>query len=141
VLYKATLNDGANSVPSKDVGIVCLRPPILSFKGLGTVRAAESDTSARLGSSKATAPPAFATGSNNEPHIALQPGIPGIRGLIVFRPETAGPLRQLAEILLRAPHSLNQGERELIATYVSSLSGCNYCRTVHGYADGSDPGD
>jgi uncharacterized peroxidase-related enzyme len=26
---------------------------------------------------------------------------------------------------------LSQGERELIATYVSSLNGCDYCRTAH----------
>ena len=67
------------------------------------------------------------------PHIQFEPGVPGIRGPMVFRPETAGPLRQLAEILLRSEHSLTPGERELIATYVSSLNDCHYCQTVHGY--------
>lgn len=67
------------------------------------------------------------------PHIAFEPGVPGIRGPMVFRPETAGPLRQLAEVLLRSEHTLTPGERELIATYVSSLNDCHYCQTVHGY--------
>jgi alkylhydroperoxidase family enzyme len=71
------------------------------------------------------------------PHIALQSGVTGIRGPIVFRPAMAGPLRQLAGILLHAQHTLSQGEREPISTYVSSLNGCNYRCTVHGYTAGS----
>jgi len=66
------------------------------------------------------------------PHIPFEPGVPGIRGPMVFRPETAKPLRQLAEILLRAESTLTPGERELIATYVSALNDCHYCQTVHG---------
>ena len=49
-------------------------------------------------------------------------GIPGIRGLLAFRPETAEPLGALANALLHAPNSLTPGERELIAAYVSSLN-------------------
>ena len=44
---------------------------------------------------------------------------PGISGPMRYRPETAKPLNELAEVLLRAPHSLPAGERELIAAYVS----------------------
>ena len=65
-------------------------------------------------------------------HILLPEGIPGIRGPMMFRPETAGPMNELAEVLLRGPHSLSQGERELIATYVSSRNDCRYCQTIHG---------
>jgi uncharacterized peroxidase-related enzyme len=65
-------------------------------------------------------------------HIALPEGIPGIRGLMVYRPETAKPLNELVEVLLRAPHSLSPGERELIATFVSSENDCRYCQTIHG---------
>ena len=65
-------------------------------------------------------------------HIPLPPGVPGIRGLMAFRPETAKPLNELVDILLRGPHTLSRGERELIATYVSSLNGCRYCQTIHG---------
>lgn len=41
-------------------------------------------------------------------------------------------MNELAEVLLRGPHSLSQGERELIATYVSSRNDCRYCQTIHG---------
>ncbi len=51
---------------------------------------------------------------------------------MAFRPETAKPLNELAEILLHAPNSLTPGERELIATYVSTLNDCYFCQTVHG---------
>ncbi|GAA5179090.1 carboxymuconolactone decarboxylase family protein [Rugosimonospora acidiphila] len=56
---------------------------------------------------------------------------PGIRGLMRYRPETAGPLNALAEALLRAPNSLTSGERELIAAYVSGLNECVYCCSSH----------
>jgi uncharacterized peroxidase-related enzyme len=65
-------------------------------------------------------------------HIALPEGIPGIRGPMLFRPETAKPLNELVDILLRGPHSLSPGERELIATYVSKRNDCTYCHTIHG---------
>jgi uncharacterized peroxidase-related enzyme len=66
------------------------------------------------------------------PHIALPEHLPGIRSAMAFRPETAKPLNELVEILLRGPSSLTPGERELIATYVSSLNDCFYCQTIHG---------
>jgi uncharacterized peroxidase-related enzyme len=65
------------------------------------------------------------------PHINL-PELPGIRGPMAFRPETSKPLNELVEVLLRGPHSLTAGERELIATYVSSLNDCHYCQSIHG---------
>ncbi len=65
-------------------------------------------------------------------HISLPKGVPGIRGLMVFRPETAKPLCELVDVLLRGPSSLTPGERELIATYVSALNDCFYCQTSHG---------
>jgi uncharacterized peroxidase-related enzyme len=66
------------------------------------------------------------------PHIELAEGIPGILGPMLFRPETAKPLNELAEILLRQPNTLSPGERELIATYVSAENDCYFCQTVHG---------
>jgi uncharacterized peroxidase-related enzyme len=65
------------------------------------------------------------------PHIAL-PNLPGIRGPMAFRPETSKPLNDLVEVLLRHPNSLSQGERELIATYVSFENNCHYCQSIHG---------
>jgi uncharacterized peroxidase-related enzyme len=66
------------------------------------------------------------------PHIPLPPDLPGIRGAMAFRPETARPLNALVEILLRAPNTLSRGERELIATYVSSRNCTHYCHSIHG---------
>jgi uncharacterized peroxidase-related enzyme len=66
------------------------------------------------------------------PHINLPEGLQGIRSAMAFRPETAKPLNELAEALLHAPNSLPQGDRELIATYVSYLNDCYFCQTVHG---------
>ncbi len=65
------------------------------------------------------------------PHISL-PEFPGMRGLMAYRPETARPLNDLVDVLLRGPHSLSPGERELIAAYVSSQNDCRYCHTIHG---------
>jgi len=65
------------------------------------------------------------------PHIDL-PNLPGIRGPMAFRPETSKPLNELVEVLLRHPNSLTPGERELIATYVSSQNHCHYCQSIHG---------
>ena len=66
-------------------------------------------------------------------HIKLPEGLPGIRGPMAFRPETAKPLNELAEILLRDDNNtLSRGERELIATYVSYLNDCFFCQNAHG---------
>jgi uncharacterized peroxidase-related enzyme len=51
---------------------------------------------------------------------------------MAFRPETAKPLNELVEVLLRGPHPLTPGERELIATCVSAQNDCQYCQTIHG---------
>ena len=66
------------------------------------------------------------------PHIALPEGFPGIRGPMMFRPETAKPINDLVNVLLHEPHSLSPGERELIATYVSAQNDCYFCQTIHG---------
>ena len=66
------------------------------------------------------------------PHIDLLPGLPGIRGPMAFRPETAKPLNELVDVLLRGAHTLSPGERELIATFVSAQNDCRYCQTIHG---------
>lgn len=65
-------------------------------------------------------------------HIKIDENLPGIRGLMHFRPETAQPMNDLAEALLRSKNSLSKGERELIATYVSSLNDCFFCQHAHG---------
>lgn len=65
------------------------------------------------------------------PHIELHSDQPGIRGLLEYRPETARPISDLADILLRGPSTLTRGERELIGAYVSGLNGCQYCSSSH----------
>jgi uncharacterized peroxidase-related enzyme len=69
------------------------------------------------------------------PHIDLPPGhSPGISGLLMYRPETAGPLRELVEVLLRGPSTLTMAEREIIAASVSSWNDCHFCHTSHAAA-------
>ena len=66
-------------------------------------------------------------------HIDLKNELPGIRGPMAYRPETAKPLNALAEVLLRDDdNTLTRGERELIGAYVSYLNDCFFCQNVHG---------
>lgn len=66
------------------------------------------------------------------PHIELGNDAPGITSLFLYRPDTARPLRELTEIVLRGPSTLSRGERELIAARVSSLNECGFCASSHG---------
>jgi AhpD family alkylhydroperoxidase len=50
-------------------------------------------------------------------------------------------MRELSHIVLHEPNSLTPGERELIATYVSSLNDCYFCQTSHGAAAASHLGE
>lgn len=65
-------------------------------------------------------------------YIDLPNEYPGIRSLMMYRPETAHPLNQLAQALLRGPSTLTPGERETIASYVSKRNECKYCSSTHG---------
>jgi len=67
-------------------------------------------------------------------HITLPEGAPGIVGPMLAYPETEEHLNGLAQALLRGPSSLTPGERELIATYVSSRNECYFCTNVHAAA-------
>jgi uncharacterized peroxidase-related enzyme len=64
-------------------------------------------------------------------HIPTQEGLAGITGLLEYRLDTALPIRELTQILLRGPSTLTQGERELIATLVSHRNECRFCATAH----------
>lgn len=68
------------------------------------------------------------------PHITLEEGVPGIRSLAVYRPDTAKPLYELVQILLRGPSTLSEAERELIAGYVSKRNECLFCGSSHAAA-------
>ena len=64
-------------------------------------------------------------------HVELGNQLPGIRGLLAYRPETAGPLMELTQVLLRGDSTLSAGERELIAASVSRQNECEYCARSH----------
>lgn len=66
--------------------------------------------------------------------MAYLPSLPaGAVLLDVFRanPDTARPLLDYHQALLRGPSPLTVAERELIAAYVSGLNACGYCHGVH----------
>lgn len=68
------------------------------------------------------------------PHITLPPGVPGIGALLRTYPDSARPIKELAQVLLRGPSSLTPAERELIGTYVSAGNECSFCTNSHAYA-------
>src|SRR5450432_3802041 len=65
------------------------------------------------------------------PYIPLNEKLPGITGLLDYRQDTALPIRQLTQILLRGESTLTEGERELIATVVSHGNECRFCTAAH----------
>ncbi|GAB4000319.1 carboxymuconolactone decarboxylase family protein [Spirosoma daeguense] len=65
------------------------------------------------------------------PHIPLPEHLPGITGLLEYRLDTAMPIRELTQLLLRGESTLTQGERELIAALVSSRNCTNFCNAAH----------
>ena len=66
--------------------------------------------------------------------MAYLPSLPADAVLLdVFRayPDSARPLMDYHQALLRGPSPLSVAERELIAAYVSGLNACGYCHGVH----------
>ncbi|CAN5177532.1 carboxymuconolactone decarboxylase family protein [soil metagenome] len=64
-------------------------------------------------------------------HIPVQDGLVGITSLLEYRLDTAKPIRELTQTLLRGPSTLTEGERELIATVVSHRNACRFCTAAH----------
>ncbi|MGL4631955.1 MAG: carboxymuconolactone decarboxylase family protein [Leadbetterella sp.] len=67
-------------------------------------------------------------------HIDLENDVPGIRSLVMYRPDTGKHLYELVQVLLRDDSPLSPAERELIASYVSYLNDCNFCANSHAAA-------
>lgn len=67
-------------------------------------------------------------------HIDVPEGVPGIRSLVMFRPETGKYLYDLAQVLLRGESPVSQADRELIAAYVSKRNDCIFCMSSHAAA-------
>jgi uncharacterized peroxidase-related enzyme len=69
------------------------------------------------------------------PYIQLPEGVPGIRSLAAYRPDTGKLLYEWAQTLLRGGDSpLSEAERELIAAYVSNRNECTFCMSSHAAA-------
>jgi uncharacterized peroxidase-related enzyme len=67
-------------------------------------------------------------------YINVPEGVPGIRSLVMFRPETGKHLYELAQVLLRGESPLSPAERELIAAHVSNRNNCRFCTESHAAA-------
>ena len=65
------------------------------------------------------------------PQLRSLPAEPVMRDLYRAYPATSKPLGELTEAAMRGPSPFTQGERELIAAYVSGLNACTYCHTTH----------
>lgn len=63
--------------------------------------------------------------------ISVEGHLPGITGLLEYRRDTAQPIRELTQILLRGESTLTLAERELIATLVSNGNQCRFCTAAH----------
>lgn len=67
-------------------------------------------------------------------YIDTKNDFPGIVGLLYYKTSTGKALSVFAQEVLRGPSSLTTGERELIATHVSKLNQCEFCRDSHAAA-------
>ena len=67
-------------------------------------------------------------------HIEVDKSLPGIRSLVMYRPESGEHLYALARALLRGESPIAAADRELIASYVSSLNDCDFCMKSHAAA-------
>jgi uncharacterized peroxidase-related enzyme len=65
------------------------------------------------------------------PYIKLEEHLPGITGLLEYRQDSAAPIRDLTQILLRGPSTLTEAEREMITMVVSHGNQCTFCTAAH----------
>jgi uncharacterized peroxidase-related enzyme len=65
------------------------------------------------------------------PRLRSLPAEPVMRDLYRAYPASCKPLGELTEAAMRGPSPFTQGERELIAAYVSGLNACHYCHNTH----------
>lgn len=64
----------------------------------------------------------------NFPHVAPQNGF---QSLAKARPKTYRNFFAMAEDIMRADGALSAAEREIVGSYVSKISDCNYCYKSH----------
>jgi uncharacterized peroxidase-related enzyme len=70
-------------------------------------------------------------GEKPMPRLRVLPDQPVMRDLYRAFPASCKPLGELTEAAMRGPSPFTQGERELIASYVSGLNACHYCHNTH----------
>ncbi len=65
--------------------------------------------------------------------MTFLPSMPQASLLEIFKayPEFAHPIHEFAHTLMRGESPFSPAERELIAAYVSSLNGCDFCQQSH----------
>lgn len=68
----------------------------------------------------------------HKPYIALSPDYPGIVSLFMYDRAVAKNLTAMGQTIMRRPgRGLGVGERELIASFVSKMNGCEFCYQSH----------
>jgi AhpD family alkylhydroperoxidase len=65
------------------------------------------------------------------PQLRSLPAQPVMRDIYRAYPATCKPLGEFTEAAMRGPSPFAQGQRELIAAYVSGLNACTYCHGTH----------
>ena len=65
------------------------------------------------------------------PQLRSLPAQPVMRDIYRAYPATCKPLGEFTEAAMRGPSPFTQGQRELIAAYVSGLNACAYCHNTH----------
>jgi uncharacterized peroxidase-related enzyme len=65
------------------------------------------------------------------PKLRSLPAEPVMRDIYRAQPASCKPLGELTEAAMRGPSPFTQGQRELIAAYVSGLNACVYCHSTH----------
>ena len=65
------------------------------------------------------------------PLLRSLPEQPVMRDLYKSLPASCKPLGELTEVAMRGLSPFTQGQRELIAAYVSGLNACKYCHSTH----------
>ncbi|HEY7175551.1 MAG TPA: carboxymuconolactone decarboxylase family protein, partial [Micromonosporaceae bacterium] len=68
------------------------------------------------------------------PYVPVPDDLPGIRGLLAFKPSTGVHIARLIQQLLRGDSPLSAADRERIAAHVSQLNECEFCARSHSAA-------
>ena len=65
------------------------------------------------------------------PFFRSLPPKSGIGEVLRLNPDVRRPMAELGRVIMRGDSALSAAEREVIASYVSGLNGCDYCLGGH----------